>query len=204
MNKRYILLGVIVLLIASFFFIRIELNNEQDNSLASETTMTSTSTSTSTMPADNDTVPSAQNVAHNIRVEIQTLASYVSSHPSDTTHVLRLARLYQDSHEPAKAAPLYERYVKGNKKSGIQPWLDLTNCYGETSQWNKALTATKRALQRFPGNASALYNQGAIYANMGKYSEARQSWNDVLKSNGPAKVVHLARESLKKIEKSDD
>lgn len=195
MNKKYILLGVLVLLIGSFFIIRAEMNNGQDNSLESETTMTTTPA----MPAKNDTTPSAQNVAHNIRVEIQTLAQYVASHPEDTTHVLRLARLYQDSHEPKKAAPLYERYVRANKKSGIQPWLDLTNCYGETNEWTEALDVTKRMLKRFPGNPSTLYNQGAIYANMGKFKEAKQSWNKVLKSDAPAKIIHLARQSLKKL-----
>ena len=198
MNKKIILLGFIVVLIGSFFIIQYVLNNESQNTVSSETTMTTAPA----MPASNDTTPSAQNVAHNFKMELKSLADYVSKHPEDTTHVLRLARLYQDSHEPAKAAPLYERYLKANKKSGLQPWLDLTNCYGETNNWKQALEVTKRILVRFPDNPSTLYNQGAIYANMGQFEDAKKSWNKVLKTKAPAEVRHLAQQSLKKLEQS--
>ncbi len=201
MKKKYVLLGLLVLIIGSFIAIRAIQNNQQEEVPSVQPAMP-TASSAPAMPATNDTTPSAQNVSHDIKMEIKTLETYVSSHPSDTTHVIRLARLYQDSHEPGKASGLYEQYLKSNKKSGIQPWLDLTNCYGELNQWDKALETTKRTLKKFPGNPSTLYNQGAIYANMGKYNEAKQSWEKVLKTKASSEVMHLAKESLKKLKTS--
>lgn len=200
MKKKYVLLGLLILIIGSFIVIQ-TIQDKQDVVPSVQPAMP-TASSSPAMPAANDTTPSAMNVSHNIKMEIKTLQTYVSSHPSDTTHVIRLARLYQDSHEPAKAAGLYEQYLKSNKNSGIQPWLDLTNCYGESNKWDKALETTKRTLKRFPGNPSTLYNQGAIYANMGKYNEARQSWNKVLQTKASSQVMHLAKESLKKLEQT--
>jgi len=197
MNKKVIFLSLIVLLIGSFFVIQ-ALSNQQTDSQRVQDQVTGMDKSS--LPAISDTTPSAGNVAHNVKMEIKELAGYVSSHPNDTTHVLRLARLYQDSHEPAKAITLYEQYVKNNKSSGVQPWLDLTNCYGETQQWAKALNATARTLKRFHNNPSALYNQGAIYANMQQYSKARKSWELVLKSNASADVMHITKQSLKKLD----
>jgi len=194
MNRKITLLGLIILVTGSVFVFQ-ALHNQSGTS----SEMTYDTTNSYPMPAVSDTTPSAANVAQQVKMEISELDKYVSSHPSDTTHVLRLARLYQDSHQPAKAIPLYERYLKMNKESGVQPWLDLTNCYGATKNWTKALDATKRTLKQFQNNPSALYNQGAIYANMGKYEKARSVWKKVLKTHATADVMNITRQSLQKL-----
>jgi len=54
-------------------------------------------------------------------------------------------------------------------------------------------------LKQFQNNPSALYNQGAIYANMGKYEKARSVWKKVLKTHATADVMNITRQSLQKL-----
>lgn len=146
-----------------------------------------------------DTVPSAENVSSQYQSEVQSLTNRLQKFPDDTTHLLRLAILYQDGHQPQKAITRYEHYLKlhpGNH----QAWLDLTSCYGKISDWNKALATSKRLLDHFPDDPFGLYNLGAIYANMGQVKEARREWARIITLNTNPKVSSMASESLKKLD----
>lgn len=199
MKKKNLLLGLIGILVLSFILIKVFLPRFTNDASAMPEPISSSGTSTQATASQNDTTPSESNVAHSVKMELMSLEMYISSHPNDTTHILRLALLYEDSHFPARATPLYERYLKLNPKSGIQPWLDLTNCYAELKKWNKALHTTDRTLKHFPNNPSVLYNKGAILANTGHYAEAETCWEKVLKTKDNGNVHHLALQALNKL-----
>lgn len=160
---------------------------------------------TSTMaiaPSPTDTAPSANNVSSQYQAEIDALTNRLKEVPNDTTHLLRLAVLYQDGHQAKKAIPLYERYLKRHP-GNHQAWLDLTSCYGNVSDWNNALNTSKRMLSRFPDDSFGLYNLGAIYANMGRTKEARSEWSRIITLNTNANVVAMATKSLNQLNQQD-
>lgn len=130
--------------------------------------------------------------------ELHVLEARVKEQPHDTTHLLQLARRYQEVNRPADAIPIYRRYLDLVKRDE-QSWLDLANCYGMLGDWQGALEVTQNLLDINPQNTSALYNLGAIHANLGNTGEAASSWHQVLQLQPDSTLLALTRESLKKI-----
>lgn len=139
-------------------------------------------------------VPGADNVSDQYKNQVKQLENYLSDNPEDTTHLLRLARLYQDGHNPESATIYYERLLKLKPKDH-QSWLDLTNCYATTKNWEKAKEATTRLLHNFPGDEEGRYNLGAIEANMGHPEEAKKLWGQLIQSENE-EIAALAQKSL--------
>lgn len=142
--------------------------------------------------------PSSDNVSETHRNQVQELKMYLQEHPEDTTHLLRLARLYHDGHNPGSAAIYYERFLKIHPKQR-QVWLDLANCFAESSQWPKALEATESMLQYYPSDGEGRYNLGAIYANMGNSEQAVTVWNQLNSETSDPKIRQLAVQSIERI-----
>lgn len=146
--------------------------------------------------------PSADNVDQSFMAQVHELEQYLQEHPADTTHLVRIARLYQDGHKPGKAIAYYKRYLDINSQSE-QIWLDLASCYGATGDWKGAEEATQQLLDFSPDNVSALYNLGAILANTGRPQQAADQWHRVLKLDTDPEVTKLARQSLKRLTRPD-
>jgi cytochrome c-type biogenesis protein CcmH/NrfG len=68
--------------------------------------------------------PDASNVSGSFTKKMLDLETYLSKNPSDTTHIIMLARLYQDGHKPEKAVEMYQK-VLALHKTNSQLWLDL-------------------------------------------------------------------------------
>lgn len=166
-------------------------------SVTSVADSTGSQTEMATSPAD--TTPNAGNVSSQFQAELDALDEWLKEAPDDTTHILRLAILYQDGHQPKKAIPLYEHYLKLHPNNH-QAWLDLTSCYGNASEWNKALNTCKRFLTHFPDDPFGLYNIGAIYANMGLTKAARSAWARIITLNTNAHVAAMATRSLHRLD----
>jgi len=150
------------------------------------------------MPMTAPDNPGANNVSDQYKNQVQQLKSYLTDNPDDTTHLLRLARLYQDGHNPELATVYYERLVKLKPKDH-QSWLDLTNCYATSGDWIKAKKTTLALLDNFPGDEEGTYNLGAIQANTGNVDEAKQLWMQLTKSK-KSKIAQLATKSLQQLE----
>jgi len=142
--------------------------------------------------------PSADNVDQSFMAQVHELEQYLQEHPADTTHLVRIARLYQDGHKPEKAIVYYKRYLDINGRSE-QIWLDLASCYGATGDWKGAEEVTQKLLDFSPDNVSALYNMGAILANTGRQEQAAERWHRVLKLDTDPEVTKLARQSLQRL-----
>lgn len=145
--------------------------------------------------------PDADNVTPGYLEQVARLESYLADNPEDTTHLLRLARIYHDGHQPVSAAVYYERLLDVNPDNR-QVWLDLANCYAESMQWEKALGTTRAMLDRFPDDGEALYNLGAVYANLGKGEQAADVWNDMLEGDLPPGMRELVERSLELLQSS--
>lgn len=152
----------------------------------------------SMVQSDNSGSPSADNVSSSYYQTVTELEDYLSTHPSDTTHVLRLARLYHEGHQPGKASEWYEKYLE-LKPHDIQTHLDLANTYGESGDWEHSLAVTDRLLKLDPKNGEALYNKGAIMANQGNYEEAKEVWEQIIDLDADSGITEMAQNSLERL-----
>ncbi len=142
--------------------------------------------------------PDASNVSSSTHTQLQSLRMRIIEAPDDTTHLVRLARLLQDAHKPEEAARNYKHYLALHPDN-YQVWLDMTQSFGQARLWDEALIALNDMLDRYPDDPSALYNLGAVYANLGRNQEARQVWQRTIDQNKEAEVTLLARTSIQKL-----
>ena len=148
-------------------------------------------------PAASD-APNLHNVAPEVHAKIESLRNRVAVAPDDTAHVFLLARTLHDAHQLADAATQYAAYLDVRPQNR-QAWLDLAQCYGQLSEWTKALTAVQSLLTHYPGDEAGRYNEGAIYANMGASVKAQDIWHDLVMNGVDNEVKELARASLQRL-----
>lgn len=146
-----------------------------------------------------DTVPNAENVSSQYHAQVEALKQRLQTVPNDTTHLIRLAQLYQDGHQQDKAILQYEHYLKLHPRNH-QAWLDLATCYGNQNEWQHALSTTERLLKTYPDDAFGLYNLGAIHANMGQFKAAREIWTRLTRLENNPHIVAMAKQSLEKLD----
>lgn len=124
--------------------------------------------------------------------QFNSLWATLQKRPHETGALLRMGQLMQDVGRPREAAHYYERYLQLLPDSDAV-WLRLANSYGAALDWNRAADASRRMLERFPGDASAMYSLGAALANQGQYDDARGWWEKVLLADDPVLMGRALR-----------
>lgn len=142
-------------------------------------------------------VPNKDNVSVEFRGQLESLKLRLAATPDDTVVLVQMARLFDDAHQPGAAIPYYERYLTINP-GDRQVWLDLAGAYGAMGRWGDALETTRSALRMKPDDVVAMYNLGAIHANMGSYAEARGWWEKV-RDHSDASLAETAVASLERL-----
>jgi tetratricopeptide (TPR) repeat protein len=120
-----------------------------------------------------EVTPARENVAPGLGRELAALEHRVTVTAGDTGALHRLASLYQDAHQPGKAAVYYRRYLE-HVPADRQAWLDLAAVCAAAADWECALRATDGLLARDSLDPAALFNAGAIRANRGDTAAARR------------------------------
>lgn len=144
------------------------------------------------------TEPSADNVSTTYFQQVNDLENFLAQNPEDTTHILRLARMYAAGHQPQKAVDWLERYM-AIAPDDVQVLLDLANLHGQAAQWEKALAVTDKLLQIDPGHPKARYNKGAIMANLGNIEEAGEIWSLLARDDRDPTIASQASQSLERL-----
>lgn len=140
--------------------------------------------------------PGKGNVRQDFIQELNRLREKVKTQAaSDTSDVLRLARMLADSHFSAEALPLFERYHKVDPKN-TDVMLDMALVYFQTEQIEKSYAITRKTIATDPANTTALYNLGALYAFEHKHDEAKKAWNDLISRYPKSEDAARAKESL--------
>lgn len=195
-NRIYLLITLLAfLLIAVAYsngFFRFGETGSQSEIVSSD------SMASSMVRSENSGTPSAENVASSYYQTVTELEGYLSSHPTDTTHVLRLARLYHEGHQPEKASEWYEKYLE-LKPHDIQTHLDLANTYGESGLWDQALSVTEKLLVLEPENGEGLYNKAAILANQGNFEQAKIIWEQIVSLDIDSGITEMAKNSIERL-----
>jgi len=142
--------------------------------------------------------PSSENVADTYYHEIFVLEETLARTPSDTLAMLKLGRLFQDGHKLPEADKQYSDYLALNPNAR-QVWLDLAATRALDKRYPDAEAAIHSMLELYPGDASALYNLGAIAANSGDLERARTIWQELVDQSDDATITGMATRSLARL-----
>ena len=145
-----------------------------------------------------DAEPTAENVSTSYYERVKDLESFLETHPADTTHILRLARLLHQGHQLEEATEWYRRLLDINPQQE-QVRLDLINAYGQAGQWELALSATDELLEIREDHSGALYNKAAIYANMGRNEDAAAIWETLAEREAGTTIGTMSKNALSKL-----
>jgi len=145
-----------------------------------------------------DVVPGGDNVAPSYHVRLKSLEQRIATLPNDTAALLELAGMLQDGHRPAQAAQRFEAYL-AISPANRSAWLDLTASYGAAADWTGAKRAATRMLERFPDDPTALFNLGAIEANLGNAVQARTWFEQAATQQSDSEISDAARSALERL-----
>lgn len=119
--------------------------------------------------------PSKNNVTPTYNEQVDQLKHSVEKNPKNVGHLKALGRLLMDGHQPKEAIKYFERAATLQPKDDSLLF-DMTMCYFNERQYDKALATTNKVLSYSPKHSQALYNKGVILAATGKTEEAEKTW----------------------------
>lgn len=146
--------------------------------------------------AVNTNLPAPQDPVH----EKAALEEELKKKPGHAPILLRLAELAHDAGQPKQAADYLKQAVNADPKN-VDARLELSRTLYETNDIDGALSETKRLLADHPNQIDALYNIGAIYANLGKTDLARQYWTQAVATDSNSESGRKSADALTKIGK---
>ena len=138
--------------------------------------------------------PAPQDPTH----EKAALEEELKKKPDHAPILLRLAELARDAGQPKQAAEYLKKAVAADSKS-LDARLELSRTLYEINDVEGALAETKRLLADRPNQVDALYNIGAIYANLGKADLARQYWTQAVAADPNSDSGRKSADALSKI-----
>jgi tetratricopeptide (TPR) repeat protein len=116
--------------------------------------------------------------------QVEAMRAQVAATPDDPELALSLAHLLHDGHRPSEAAEYYEAAIDLDPGSG-QAYYDLALAYTDEGGWEDAAAVLQRRLDAAPDDAVAMYDLGAVSANLGDRDRARMLWTAALNSSSP-------------------
>ncbi len=151
--------------------------------------------SRSSAPAVPKTAPA---VTENPEHELKELAVQLQKKPGHIPVLLRMAQLEREKGSLDDAVGHLREAVKG-EPSSQDAHLELGRALYERKDINGAISETEKVLELNPKQVDALYNMGAIYANLGNAERARSYWSKAVAADPNADSSRKAREALKKL-----
>ncbi len=144
--------------------------------------------------------PSKANVAAAFTEQVTQLKKSIEQNSSNVSHLKMLTQLLMDGHQHKEAIVYFEKAVS------LQPHndsllLDLSVCYFNDHNYEKALQTTEKILKNNKYHSRALYNKGAILATEGKKTEAMNVWNVLLQRDPNSDEAKTVREHNSLLEK---
>lgn len=134
-------------------------------------------------------------------ITIDALKQRVIHTPNDSTLLNHLAQVLHDEGRYEEAITYYNRFLTLAPQN-VQGWLDLANVYAALEKWDKALEASQSLLNFIPYHPSAMYNMGAIHANLANFDQAIYWWSQVQDQQEDAELAIKASQGLRQIQSS--
>ena len=140
-------------------------------------------------------VAAAENPDH----ELKALALELEKKPGHAPILLRMAQLERDKGKLEDAAGHIREAVK-TEPSSQEAHLELGRLLYERNDVSGAISETEKVLTLNPKQVDALYNLGAIYANLGNVERARSYWSKAVAADPAADSSRKAKDGLAKLE----
>jgi tetratricopeptide (TPR) repeat protein len=157
-----------------------------------ESAAKSQSTSSANGPASSGN-PTADRVH-----ELKALEQELEKKREHPPILLRMAQIAGELGKPADAISYLQRLVKADP-GNIDGRLELGRLLFENNDVQGSLRETSKILETNPKQVDALYNVGAIYANLNNAATARSYWNRAVASDPGSDSGKRAREGLEKL-----
>ena len=180
-NKRWLLLSVVVLVTATFLLLLTGLVTRKEGRGPARAAATGS--------LDVPEVPDH---------ELKALAVELEKKPGHTPILLRMAQL-EEGKGKLDDAERHLREVVKNEPANADAHLDLGRILYQKNDLAGAISETEKVLTANPRQVDALYNMGAIYANVGNPERARSYWSKAVAAGGDTDSGRKAREGLTKL-----
>jgi Flp pilus assembly protein TadD len=177
-RKKWVGMGVSVVLIGGLSLFLVRVIQRSEGSAASR-------------PAP----VAAQNPEH----ELKALSLELEKKPGHAPILLRMAQIERDKGKLEDAAGHLREAVK-TEPSSQEAHLELGRLLYERNDVSGAISETEKVLTLNPEQVDALYNLGAIYANLGNLERARSYWSKAVAVDPAADSSRKAKDGLVKLE----
>jgi tetratricopeptide (TPR) repeat protein len=148
--------------------------------------------------SSSSTAPSSGNSTADRVHELKALEEELAKKPEHPPILLRMAQISSDLGKPADAISYLQRLVKADPKN-VDGRLELGRLLYENNDVQGSMRETSKILELNPKQVDALYNMGAIYANLNNSATARAYWNRAVASDPGSDSGKRAREGLEKL-----
>lgn len=133
-----------------------------------------------TGPSEKFALPSRTNVNKSFAERVAALKKSVNENPENADHLIALAQLLMDGHQNNDAIVYFEKAALLRPKDDSL-LLDLSVCYFNAKEYDKALATSENILSANPSHSRALYNKGSILATLQRKKEAVAVWKDLIR-----------------------
>ena len=136
--------------------------------------------------------------AENPEHELKALATELEKKPGHAPILLRMAQLERDKGKLEDAAG-HLREAVNTEPASQEAHLELGRLLYERNDVSGAISETEKVLTINPKQVDALYNLGAIYANLGNVERARSYWSRAVEVDPAADSSRKAKDGLAKL-----
>jgi tetratricopeptide (TPR) repeat protein len=130
--------------------------------------------------------------------ELKALAMQLEKKPGHIPVLMRMAQIERDKGDLEEAAGHLREAVK-NEPTNQDAHLELGRVLYERKDVDGAMAETEKVLNLNPRQVDALYNMGAIYANLGNAERARTYWAKAVEADPRADSALKAKQGLTKL-----
>ncbi len=142
--------------------------------------------------------PSKSNVMPSIMQHMKDLQSQVEKDPKDTTKLRQYADFLNEAMQYDRAIRYYKRILKINPRR-IDIMSSLVYIYFDQKDMKDAKLYLNKILAVDKNNAQAMYNLGAVDANMGKRGMARKLWSKIVNDYPGTEIAKKAQTSISRL-----
>lgn len=137
-------------------------------------------------------------VTDNPEHELKELAVQLQKKPGHMPVLLRMAQLEREKGAMDDAAGHLRDAIK-SEPANQDAHLELGRLLYERNDVSGAIAETEKVLELNPKQVDALYNLGAIYANLGNTDRARSYWQKAVAVDASSDSGRKARQGLTKL-----
>lgn len=139
--------------------------------------------------------PGKNNVMPSIKQHMDELKKAVDEHPRDTLKIREYADFLSDAHMDDQALSNYQKILKVNPRR-IDVLSSMVYLYFDKNDLVNAKNVLNKILSIDRNNLDAIYNLGAVSANMGDKAKARQLWTRIINEFPKSQLAQKAKDSI--------